>query len=189
MANFVGPVEPSSLSGTMNNSGVTAPSTPAQVVQQQAPPTPTPTAPPTSDPVAPTTQPSTSSQFSNYLDTMKTKLNANNDLATSRAKLLTALYDRPLTPDELKTLPTNVQAAVAGGDKDQIEMQVRLLNQQLQGQTATLDQSVQFLAGEYDKSVTDLETQKQDAISNVISFVQQYGDKAGDAMKSLYGQQ
>ena len=179
----------------MNASGVVAPSTPAQQQQNQPPVTPA-TVPTQSQPPAQgvpdtgvPTDAATGSQFANYLDTMKTKEEANNTLASQRQLLLTAMYDRPLTQQELSTLPTSVQQMVSGGNRDQIDMAVRLYNQQIQGQTNTLDQSVQYLSGEYDKTLSDAETQKQDYSSQIQNFITQYGDQAGKMLEALYGPQ
>jgi hypothetical protein len=171
-----------------------APSAPAQTPDTSQPTLKTVSAPAAQGQGSQSGQPGpepqlTQSQFANYLSTLQDKIKANNVLAENRAKLITALYDRNLTPDELKSLPPNVQTAIAGGDKRDIEMQIRLLNDQIQGRTSSLDQSVKFLSDEYDKTLADTEKQRQDAINNVISFVDKYGSNAGAALKSLYGPQ
>lgn len=190
-----------SLQGTMTTPSPTpntvplGPPAPTPVTPPAAVPTPKPTGTPAPAPTAPTTTPggtqapapATSSQFANYLTTMQEKLKANNALADNRAKLITALYDRPLTPEEIATLPPQVAKAISSGDKRDVEMQIRLLNDQIQGRTSSLDNSVQFLSQEYDKTLADTEKQKQDAINNVLSFVDKYGSNAKSALTSLYG--
>lgn len=171
---------PASLKGTMdsNPGSVQTASDSSSIEPAVLPPS-------TSQPSTPPQN--TPQQFSNYLDIMRTKLQETNSLADVRQKLMTALYDRPLTQDEANSLPPNIQKAIMSGDKRDIEFQIRLLNDQIKGRTNTLDSSVSFLANEYDNQQNQLESQKQQALNNVYQFVQQYGSNAKQAISALYG--
>jgi murein DD-endopeptidase MepM/ murein hydrolase activator NlpD len=122
-----------------------------------------------------------------YLDTMRDKLKANNELAIARGLLVKALYDSPLTPEEVAKLPPNIAKAVESGEKKDIELQIRLLNDQLKGRTNTLDQSVEFLTKSYNTYLDRMEAERQNAINNILNFAQIYGEGTGDALRSLYG--
>lgn len=171
---------PASLTGTMDNKSGTVQTASDSSSMQPA------VVPPSNQQPTPPVQ-NTPAQFSSYLDIMRQKLTDTNALADTRAKLMTALYDRPLTQDEANSLPPNVAKAIASGDKRDIEFQIRLLNDQIKGRTNTLDSSVNFLANEYDNQQAQAETQKQQAINNVYQFVQQYGSNAKQAISALYG--
>jgi hypothetical protein len=112
----------------------------------------------------------------------------NNTLMKQRQLLLKQIYDQPLTDEEKSQLDPTLLSAVNTNDRNQMDLSLRLISDELQGRTNTLDQSMKFLVDTYNTSVTQLETQKNDAINNVIKFVQQYGSDAGTAMKALYGQ-
>lgn len=145
-----------------------------------------------------TTQPATSTfgasagntqgfQFGNVLQTAIDRMNTIQPLTQARQLLMKNIYDSPLTPDEIKQLPQEYQTMVSTGDKQEQEMGLRLLNDSISNRTGTLDQSINYLTNQYTQSQANLETTRQDAIKNVISFVGQYGSQAPTAMKTLYG--
>lgn len=169
-----------SLEGTMTTPppvGITP-----EIPAPKAPTTPSTTAAPT---------PGSTKGFSDYISILQDKLKGQNVLADARAKLVTALYDRPLSPEELASLPANVKTAVEKaqqtGDKRDIELQIRLLNDQIKGRNNTLDQGVNFLVNEHKAELDRIDNQRQDAINNVLNFVDRYGSNASSALKSLYG--
>ncbi len=126
--------------------------------------------------------------FSALVSNINTKLATNNDLVTVRGNLIKHLYDSPLTPDELAKLPPDIQQVVQSGNKDAVELQLRLINDQIAGRANTLSSSIAALTTGYSTAVAQAEKQKQDAVANIQNFVQQYGDKAPAALKALYGQ-
>ena len=127
-------------------------------------------------------------QFANVLQTGIDRMNAITPLANARQLLYKQLYDTPLSPDEMSKLPPEYQTMVQTGNKQEVEMGMRLLNDTISGRMGTMDQSVQFLAKQYSDSQANLQTQRQGAIDSVIKFVGQYGSQAPAAMKALYGQ-
>lgn len=126
--------------------------------------------------------------FQNLIGQVEQKLKTNNDLVTQRGYLIKHLYDSPLTSDQLSQLPPDIQQVVSSGNKDAIELQLRLLNDQISGRANTLTQSIQTLTTGYQTAVADAEKKRQDAISNVVTFANTYGSKAPDVLKALYGQ-
>jgi hypothetical protein len=178
-----------SLAGTMTQPKTTtptppAPTTPVQPTQPTQPPPQQSTS--QQQPTGGPGDPNASSEFSNFMSTMKDKLNANNQLATNRALLMTAMYDRPLTQQELSQLPPETAQLVQSGDKNMLEFQIRLLNDQIQGRTQTLDQAVNYLTTAYQDDLKNAETQKNDMLSVVDKLVAAYGSKAGAALQQLY---
>lgn len=125
--------------------------------------------------------------FQNLIGNVENRLKTNNDLVTNRGYLMKQLYDSPLTPEEKAKLPEDLQRVVSTGDKDTLELQMRLLNDQIAGRANTLSQSIKYLADTYKTHVDDVEKQKNDAVGTVVDFVQQYGDKAPQVLGSLYG--
>lgn len=128
------------------------------------------------------------SEFANVIESMRSKLAYNNDLINARQLMVTQLYDHPLTEQEIAKLPQNFQDIARSGDNRAIEMRIRLLNDEIQGRTNTMDQSVAYLTGAYKNDLERAETEKQNSMDNVLKFIAAYGDQAGEALKTLYGQ-
>lgn len=125
--------------------------------------------------------------FQSLIDKVETKLKTNNELVTQRGYLIKHLFDSPLTKDELKALPEDIQKIVKTGDKDTIQLQLRLLNDQIAGRGNTLSQSIGYLVKGYETAAQIAEEEKQNAIDNVVNFVNEYGSKAPSVLKNLYG--
>ncbi len=89
------------------------------------------------------------SSFQNYLQTAVDRLNTINPLLQQKNLLVEQLYGQPLTPDQVKTLPQSLQDAIGTGNRDQVELQLRLMNDQIAGRTNTINQSVNFLSNLY----------------------------------------
>ena len=152
---------------------------------------------PTTEPSTPTVTPEVTKptqQYSPYnfaqaIDAMRTKLATSQDLIDTRNKIYTYLYDRPLTDVEKGALTPSVRDAMESGDRNRIDFEVRLINDQIKGRTDTLDTSIKYLTDAYQKEIDNTAKQKDDAISNVLKFVTAYGSNAGQAMRSLYGEE
>jgi len=125
--------------------------------------------------------------FSSLIGNVENKLKTNNELVTQRGYLMKQLYDSPLTPEEKAKLPEDIQRVIDSGDKDTIELQMRLLNDQIAGRANTLSQSIGYLTRGYETSVKQMEDQRNSAINTVVDFVGQYGSKAPQVLQSLYG--
>lgn len=125
--------------------------------------------------------------FGTAMNEIRSKLSANKDLTDQKASILKHLYDRPLTDQELKVLSPSQVSAIQSGQRGLIDMEVRLINDQLQGRNATLDQSINYMTGMYEKQKTEADTQLKEAQQTVLEFVQQFGSHAKEALMSLYG--
>ncbi len=160
-----------SLSGTMKDTTAVATAT---------------TAPKTS-----IVNPSSSNPFimSQVLSSLQAKVGANNKLMTQRNLLLKQLYDQPLTEEEKGQLDPTFKSAIDTNDRNRIDMNLRLINDEIRGRTGTLDQSIQYLSDSYLKSMEDAEVKKQNAIDTILKFAQVYGDNAPDVLRSLYSEE
>jgi len=132
--------------------------------------------------------------FSKLLTSMSAPLQKNQDLVDARNKIFTYLYDRPLTEEEKSSLTPSLQRAMESNDRNLIDMEIRLINDEIQGRKDTLDQSLKYITEGYkysieeaDKLRTESETKRQNAINNVLNFVDKYGDRASEQLKNLYG--
>jgi len=125
-------------------------------------------------------------QFGNYLQTAVDRLNTINPMLQQKNLLVEQLYGQPLTPDQINTLPQPLQQAIQTGNRDQVELQLRLLNDQIAGRTNTINQSVNFLSNLYQTTLSDAETQKQQAITNVLNYSKALNQKPSVVMKALY---
>lgn len=150
----------------------------------------TPPASPPVTPPAPKTTPNTGSDtaLANALTAMEGKFQSNNALMSQRNLLLKHLYNQPLTDGEKQQLDPSMLDAINSGDRNRIDMNLRLISDEVSGRNNTLDQSFKFLVDSYSKEQDKIEQQKKDAISNVLNFAQTYGSNAKSALTSLYGQ-
>lgn len=191
------PQQPGSLSGTMTggSTGVTGKPVTSTVSSQptgnqikSSVSTPTVPGQGTQATLAAPNQQLNQSQFANVIDSMRSKLAYNNELINARQLLVTKLYDHPLTEAEIAKLPVNLQEIARSGDNRQVEMRIRLLNDEIQGRTNTMDQSINYLTTAYKDDLNRAEEQKQQALNIVLGFVESYGDQAGEAIKAMYGE-
>lgn len=186
-------------------------STPSSTPTQFAPPSPTgnaalPTPPanqtPPGTPVTPSTPttpaPTTSIFGMNPPGTAKTtfadmmqkavdRVSANNDYLKYRQLLIKQLYDQPLTDAEKAQLPKELQDAVGTGDKYEMEMQLRLLNDQITGRAQSLSGSVKYLTDGYNASYDAIQTERQNAIQTIQTFIGQYGSQAPAQLARMFG--
>jgi hypothetical protein len=119
--------------------------------------------------------------FNLLLDNVKNKLTYNNGLMDQRALIMKDLFDSPLTPDEKAKLPPDVQNVLAQG-KDAAELQLRVINDQLQGRSQSLSNSIQALTTGYQNALQA----KKDAEGNILQYLQLYGSGAVPFLKAKY---
>jgi len=124
--------------------------------------------------------------FANVMQTAIDRLNTINPLTNTRQLLIKHLFDSSLSPEEMKSLPSEYQDMINTGDRKELEMGIRLLNDNISGRMGSMDESVQFLTNLYTKGQTDLETKKQNAIDNVFKFANIYGSNTKSVLGNLY---
>ena len=148
--------------------------------------TPRPTTP--TSPTLPTGTTQTSPfALAQVMDVLRSKVQSNNALMTQRNLLLKQLYNEPLNDQEKAQLDPTLLNAINSGDRNQIDMRLRLIGDEVSGRTKTLDQSVEFLTKSYTDTITQAEKSRQDAINNITKFAEIYGSNAKSALTSLYG--
>lgn len=95
-----------------------------------------------------------------------------------RNKLLMQLYDRQLTPEELRTLSPNQQDAIRRGDKNLVEFQIMRLNDVIRGREDENKRAMDFLLDGYQMDLKqaeelqrEAERKKKEAESRVLDLV------------------
>lgn len=121
--------------------------------------------------------------FGMIMEQIKNKTQENNALVKNKQLAVTALFDRPLMPDELEELSPAMRTAIESGDKRRIEMAIRITNDTLSGRTASLDKSIDFLTNIYQTSMSALEDERNRAESILMSGLKEYGSSFLD----IYG--
>lgn len=151
--------------------------------------TTTPTAP--TSPTAPsTTTPGAGlpdASFLSLLNNLNGGLQQNNKLVDQKSAVVAALLGNQADPAKLATLPPDIQSIIQSGNRDQLLLQAKILDNAISGKNDTVANSIGYLTRGYQQAQQDAETQKQNAINNVIQFAQTYGSGASTALKSLYG--
>lgn len=124
-------------------------------------------------------QNASSSQFQGYLQTAIDKLNSNSELLNQRQLLIKHLYDDDkLSQQDMQNLPEPIRKAIASGDRSNIEMQLRLINDGISGRANTLNQSINFLTSAYKEDLAATEKKKDDARKMIEDAVTRAGSAA-----------
>ena len=126
--------------------------------------------------------------FATAMNEMRGKLGTNNDLTEQKRKLITQLYDRPLTPDEMNTLSPSQSESIRSNNRGLVDMELRLINDEIKGRKDTLDSSIKYLTDTYQKQQETSDAQYNKSVDIITNFVKEYGSSAPDAIKKLYGQ-
>ena len=127
--------------------------------------------------------------LANALTAMESKFSYNNKLMSQRNLLLKHLYNTPLTEQEKIQLDPSMLDAINSGDRNRVDMNLRLISDEVSGRNNTLDQSFKFLIDSYQKEQDKIENQRKEAVNNVLQFAQVYGSNAKSALSSLYGKE
>ena len=127
------------------------------------------TGPVLAPPPVPSQNTGKSNQFglAQVMSALEAKTTSNNALMTQRNLLLKHLYDQPLTPEEQKNLDPTFLKSIQGNDRNQIDLSLRLISDEIAGRTNSLDKSVQFLTTAYNEQVQQAESSKQEAINKL----------------------
>ncbi len=130
-------------------------------------PTPTPTAP---------TGASTGSNsaFQLAFSTLMGQGKKMEDLQNQKNKLVQQLYDRPLTPEELRTLSPQQQEAIRNGDKDLLEFQILTLNDTIKGRADENTSALTYLMDGYKTDQEELAKKAEKAYSSFSAMLEKY---------------
>lgn len=95
--------------------------------------------------------------------------------------LLTQLYDRKLSSEEIQGLSPAQQAAIRGNDKAMIEFQIRSLNDAAKGRATENTTTLQYMLEGYNMDLAQAETLRQEAeakksagITNLLALAEKY---------------
>ena len=123
--------------------------------------------------------------FKALTDKINTKLKTNNELTTQRSYLISHLYDHPLTPEEQAKLPPEMKDIIAAGP-DAVQLQIRVLNDQISGRASTLNSAIQNLTTGYETAQNSAKAGMQE----ILAYAQSTGqniDVVAKALAPIYG--
>ena len=122
--------------------------------------------------------------FLGYLNNMNTVGQQNNQLVQQKNLISKALFDQPLTTQELQSLPPDVAALVQGGNQDQMKLQLQVINDSLQGRNQSVASSLSFLTTGYENAQQAYQT----SMTNILNYSINRGVKPSDILKAAYPQ-
>jgi hypothetical protein len=126
--------------------------------------------------------------LSQAMGIMQGQITNNNGLVDQKNLMLQQLYGVPLTDAQKATMDPSLASVLNSGDRNAIDFNLRLLNDQIAGRTNTLDQSISTLTTGYNTAVQQAETDKNDAVTNVLNYAKANGQKPSVIMQALYPQ-
>lgn len=95
-------------------------------------------------------------------------------LQDQKNKLVQQLYDRPLTPEELRTLSPQQQEAIRNGDKALLEFQILTLNDTIKGRADENTSALTYLMDGYKLDQAELTKKAERAYSSFTSMLEKY---------------
>ena len=119
---------------------------------------------------------------------IQNEITQNNALVAQKNLMIQQLYGTPLSDAQKAQLDPQIAATLNSGDRNLIDFNLRLLNDQIAGRTNTLDQSVQYLGTQYDTQQQQIQSNYNDAITNVLNYARANGQAPSAVMKALYPQ-
>lgn len=112
---------------------------------------------------------------------LNSSLQQNNTLVTQKNFIQKQLFDQPLSPDEIKQLPPDMQTVISSGNRDQMQLQLKIINDSLQGRNDSVAKSIGFLTTGYQQN----ETNTRDAITSLETYATNNGLKLGDLVQAM----
>lgn len=183
------PIVTPNPSGNLQNTLTTpqAPTTPSI-------PAPTQPTTPTSTTAAPGTG-LDSNSFSNLLGSLNTGLQQNNAIVDQKNAVVNAMLGNTIDPATLAKLPPDIQSVIQSGDRSALMIQANILNNALQGKNDNTANAIKYLSSDYQNSITQAATNKQNALDTLFKVAQNFVDpttgtidtsKMQSALSSLY---
>lgn len=119
--------------------------------------------------------------YMGFMNSLNTNLQQNNALVDQKNLITKQLFDQPLTPDEIKKLPPEMQSVISGGNQDQMKLQLKIINDTLQGRNDSVAKSIGFLTTSYEQNQQDTRT----ALANLETYATNNGLKLGDLVGAM----
>lgn len=116
------------------------------------------------------------SSFLSLLNNMNQGFQTNNQYVTQKNAVMNALLGSPVDPTQLSTLPQNIQQIIQGGDKNQLLMQAKVLNEQISGYGKGVASSLQYLTQGYQNAQQEADKQKEDSLTAIKELYAETGD-------------
>ncbi len=116
---------------------------------------------------------------------MQPVLQKQQDLVNQKNLIYTHMYDRPLTADEQNALTPAVKRAMASGDRNQLDMEARIINDQIQNRVKGLDTAISYITDGYKADLSASQQNKQWAMGMLDKVIS--GGISLDALKNTYG--
>jgi hypothetical protein len=95
------------------------------------------------------------------------------------------MYDRPLTPDEQNALTPAVKRAMQNGDRNQLDMETRIINDQIKDRVQGLDTAISYISDGYKADLAASQQNKQWAMGMLDKVIS--GGVSLDTLKNTYG--
>lgn len=124
--------------------------------------------------------------YLSFMNGLNSNLQQNNSLVTQKNLIQKQLFDQPLTPEEVKQLPPEMQTVISSNNPDQMRLQLKIINDTLQGRNDSVAKSIGFLTTSYEQNQKDV----QSALGQLESYATNNGLKLGDlvgAMEPIIG--
>ncbi len=130
--------------------------------------------PATVPPGAPTAPASTGtglddSSFLNLLNGLNTGFQQNNALVDQKNAVLDALLGNPIDDKRISSLPPDIQNIIKSGDRNQMSLQVQVLNDALNNKNASVASSIQYLTSGWQTAQQRYNTEIQN-LNNAASL-------------------
>lgn len=120
--------------------------------------------------------------FLGVLNNLNNGFQQGNSLVDQKNALIKHMFDTPLTPEETAKLPPEIQSVIASGDRNQIALQLQVINDSLQGRNQSIASSIQYLTTGY----TAAEQRKTQAETTLLNYAQQLGQTPYNVAKAMF---
>ena len=185
----VGAAAPAALATPVT---ATAPTTSAaSAIPPTTAPPPGASAPPVAAPATPSTptttpEPTTGpglddASYLNLLNGLNTGFQQNNDLVNQKNLVLQAAMGNTLTPEQIATLPPDVQAIVQSGNRNNMMLQAQILNDSITQKNASVASSIGYLTSGWQTAQARYDTE----MSNLRAWSVSYGVAPGKLIQSV----
>ena len=120
--------------------------------------------------------------FLSLLNNVNSGLQQNNSLVDQKNAVVQAMLGNTVDPAKLATLPPDIQKVIQGGNRDQLMLQAKVIDDALQGRNNTVASSIQYLTSGYQQA----EQQKNQSLTTILNYAKALNQKPSDIIKAMY---
>lgn len=135
----------------------------------------------TSTIIPPSTTGMDTNSYMNFMNNLNGSLQQNNQLVTQKNLIQKQLFDQPLSQEEIKQLPPEMRSVIQGNNQDQMKLQLKIINDTLQGRNDSVAKSIGFLTTSY----TENQKNVQSALAQLETYATNNGLKLGDLIGTM----